>query len=455
MALSSSGIGSGLDINSLVSQLVRAEGQGPLLRLNKREAGFQADLSAFGQLKSGLSDFKTALAGLNSEAAFQPRSVSSSDTALFTASVDNTAVTGSYNIEVLTLAQSEKVRSNSFTSNTEVIGTGSLAVSLGSDTFNVTIAGTNNTLTGIRDAINAATDNPGLTASIVNVDGGPQLVLSSNKLGSSSSISIVATDDNTTDGFDLTRLDTVNLTVTQAATDATFNLDGQKVTRTSNSFSDVITGVTIDLKKAKLGTTETLTVSLDKGGVEAKVNNVVKAYNSLTDIMKSLSKYDAATKTAGLLQGDPILRGIQAQLRRVISDPQAGLTYGSLAEIGIKTDDTGHLKLDSTAFNKVLSADFTSVSQIFVGDNALVAKLNTTLDTYLSTGGVLESKTKSLKSGIDSVATGRLDLNKRLAAIEKRYKTQFNAMDTLLAQLKGTSSFLSQQLGNLPGVVRK
>ena len=182
---------------------------------------------------------------------------------------------------------------------------------------------------------------------------------------------------------------------------------------------------------------------------------IIKAYNSLTDTMKNLSKFDSETKTAAILQGDSILRGVQSQLRKIISEPIPGLTYGSLAEVGIKTDETGNLKLDSTVFNEILSADFTSISNIFVGDNALVSNLNTVLDTYLASDGVLESKTQSLKNGIDDVADGRLALNKRLAAIEKRYKTQFNAMDTLLGQLQGTSSFLSQQLDNLPGVVRK
>jgi len=454
MALTTSGIGSGLDIDGLVSQLVAAEGQAPLLRLNKREASFQADLSAFGQLKSALSEFKTALGGMDNESAFQPRTVSSSNSDLFTAVGDNTAVPGSYNVEVLSLAQSAKVRSNSFATNTEEIGTGTLDISLGATTFQLTLDSSNNSLTGVRDAINTATDNPGITASLVNVDGGPQLVLSSTKIGTDNTITIAATDDDGADGFDLTRLDSTNLTVTQAASDATFNLDGQLVTRGSNSFSDVITGVTIDLKKVEVGTTETLTVALDEGGVESKVNSIVTAYNALTDLMKGLSKYDAETKVAGALQGNSTLRGIQTQLRKIISEPRRDLVYGSLAEIGVKTNEAGHLAVDSELFNKVLTADFSSISKLFVGDDALVSKLNTTLDGYLASDGVIESKTDSLKTGIDDVADGRLELNKRLAAIEKRYKTQFNAMDTLLGQLQGTGDFLTQQLGNLPGVVR-
>ena len=271
MALIASGIGSGLDIDNLVTQLVRVEGEAPSLRLNRREASFQSDLSAIGQLKAALSEFQSSLSGLKDVDGLQPRTASSSDSDLFTAIADNTAVAGKYSIEVLTLAQSEKVRSNSFTdSDTEVIGTGTLDISLGGTIFQITVDNSNNTLEGIRDAINAASDNPGITASIINVDGGPQLVLSSDSIGATNTITVAVVDDDGSDGFDLTRLDSANLTVAQAAQDATFILDGQLVTKGSNSFSDVITGLTIELKKEAVGTTETLTVKLDEGGGKSK-----------------------------------------------------------------------------------------------------------------------------------------------------------------------------------------
>jgi flagellar hook-associated protein 2 len=267
MALTSSGIGSGLDIDSLVTQLVRAEGASPSFRLNKREASYQADLSAVGQLKAALSEFQTSLESLSNIDKLKPRSANSSDTSLFTTTADETAVAGSYEIEVLTLAKSEKVRSNSFTdSDTEVIGTGTLDISLGAESFQISVDSNNNTLEGIRDAINDASDNPGITASIIHVDGGAQLVLDSNVIGVANAITVVATD-----GFDLARLDSANLIVAQAAQDATFNLDGQLVTKGSSSFSDVITGVTINLQKAEVDTIETLTVELDSGALEAKV----------------------------------------------------------------------------------------------------------------------------------------------------------------------------------------
>lgn len=455
MALTSSGIGSGLDIDSLVTQLVRAEGSAPSLRLNKREAAYQSDLSAIGQLKSALSGFQSTLSSLKDAIGLQPHSAKSSDTDLFTTKADNTALAGVYDIEVLSLAQSAKVRSNSFTAETDVIGTGTLDISLGASTFQIAIDDSNSTLTGIRDSINSAVDNPGITASIINVDGGPQLVLDSDDIGAENTITVAAVDDDGVDGFDLARLDSASLIDAQVAQDATFNLDGQLVTRGSNSFSDVIEGVTIGLKKAEIGTTETLTVEQDKGAVTAKVKRFALTYNELTDTLKKLSSYDAETKVAGPLQGDATLRGVQSSLRNILGDSIDGLEYGNLVEIGITTDEAGHFKVDTEKLDTVMSADFTAISSLFAGDTALASKLDEMLGRYLASDGVIESRTSSLKDGIKDVADDREQLGKRIASIEKRYRAQFNAMDTLLGQLQSTSGFLSQQLGNLPGVVRK
>jgi len=455
MALTSSGIGSGLDIDSLVTQLVRAEGAAPSLRLNKREATYQSDLSAIGQLKSALSEFQTSLESLSKVDKLQPRSSSSSDTSLFTASADQTAAAGSYEIEVLTLAQPAKVRSNSFTdSDTEIIGTGTLDISLGASTFQIAVDSTNNTLEGIRDAINNAPDNSGVSASIINVDGGPQLVLDSSTNGSANTITIAAIDDDGADGFDLARLDSANLIVAQPAQDATFNLDNQLVTKDSNSFSDVITGVTIDLKKEEIGTAGTLTVELDSGAIEAKVKRFALTYNALTDTLKALSSYDPETKIAGPLQGDALLRGVQSSVRNILGDSIDGLKYGNITELGITTDEAGHFQVDTTRLAEVMSEDFTAVSELFASDNGLVSKLDETLDAYLSSTGSVVSREASLKSSISDVADDREVLGKRLIAIEKRYRSKFSAMDLLLGQLQNTSTYLAQQFENLPGVVR-
>jgi len=456
MALTSSGIGSGLDIDSLVTQLVRAEGAAPSSRLNKREATYQANLSAIGQLKSVLSEFKTSLESLSDANELVPRTAKSSDSDLFTVSAGETAVAGTYDIEVLSLAQAAKVRSGNFTdADTEKVGTGTLDISLGADTFQLILDSNNNTLEGIRDAINAASDNPGITASIINVDAGSQLVLNSNKIGVANTITVAATDNDALDGLDLTRLDSVNLTDAQVAQDASFKLDGQLVTKGSNSFSDVISGVTINLKKESAGVIESLEVSLNKDLVALKVKGFVDSYNALTDELKGLSSYNPETKDAGPLQGDPVLRGVQSALRNVLGDTIDDLAYGNVVTLGIRTDESGHYKIDSEQLESIIDADFTVISKLFSGEGGLASKLDSVLDSYLSSTGSIETRTESIKNGIKDVEGDRKTLSLRIEAIEKRYRAKFSAMDLLLGQLQNTSTYLAQQLKGLPGVVRK
>jgi len=457
MAITAGGIGSGLDIEGLVSQLVAAEGQPALFRLDTKEARLQADLSAFGSLKSALSTFQDSVAALNDLEAFQARKAISSNSELFSASADSTAVAASYDIEVIQLAEAEKRRSGNFADDAEVVGTGTLDITLGADTFQLTIDGTNNTLAGIRDAINDATENPGVAASIINVDDGvggtiARLVLTSDTVGATNTIGIVVDDDDLTDAdtSGLSQLATANLTTIQAAQDAKIEVDGQTATRSSNGFSDVISGVTFDLAKAEVGTVETLTVELDTGSVKGKVNTFVAAYNSLADTMKSLAAFDADSGAAGALQGDATLRSVQSQIRQTLTTAVSGLDTGTLTEIGVTTDETGHLKVDSEQLDSVLSSDFTSISQLFASENGLANTLDTLLDNYIGTTGSLNTRTEGLQTRIGLMSDDRERLDRRLSALDARYRAQFTAMDVLVGQLQALGGYLTQQLANLP-----
>lgn len=450
MGISVSGIGSGIDIESLVTQLVAAEGQPATLRLAQREANFQADLSAVGTLRSALSNLQGTVQSLKDASGFLTRSATSSDEERFTATAESTAAPGIYDIEITQLAQAARVRSGDFTSSSDVVGTGTLEISLGSDTFSLTIDSSNQTLEGIRDAINGAQNNPGITASVINVDSGTQLVLSSDKIGATNTISITATDDDPLDGFDLTRLDTANLTTLQPAQDAIIFVDQQQVTRNSNEFSDVIAGVSFSLVKAEVGVTETLTVGLDKASVIDKVNKFVKAYNGVATTIGQLGAFDPETGASGQLQSDAGLRSIESQLRRAISDPVADVDLGTLAEIGITTDSTGRLVVDSTELNEAIDNDFTAVSQLFSGDEGLSSRLDSLLERYVASDGILTSRTDGIQEQLDTIADDRLNLETRLATIEARYRSQFTALDALVSQLQSVGSFLTQQLANLP-----
>jgi flagellar hook-associated protein 2 len=452
-AITSAGVGSGLDIEGLVSKLVTAEGQPTVTRLNTQEVALQADLSAYGSLKGALSSFQSSVQALKEPSAFKVRTATSSHTDLFTVTAGSAAVAGSFSIVVDQLAQAAKVRSGDFTAETDVLGEGSLAIGLGSSSFNIAV-GADMTLAGLRDAINSATDNPGLKATIIKVDSGSQLVLTSEKVGAANAISIAATDANATDGKDLTRLATANLTTVQSAQDAIIHIDGQQVTRDSNSFSDAITGVTLSLVKSDPATTGKVTIAMDKSSVTSKLNEFIKSYNSLVKTMSNLSSYNAATKTGGPLLGDATLRSVQNQLRQVLSGVvQGGGSISALADIGIVSDKTGNLQLDSAKLDKAMTANFDAIANLFSSENGLAKKFDNTLKEYLASDGPLSSRLNGVNKSIADIANQRKALNVRLAALESRYRKQFTAMDALVGQLQSTGSFLTQQLKSLPGVV--
>lgn len=451
MAIRAGGIGSGLDIESLVAQLVAAEAEPVNARLNVKENDLQSELSAYGTLKSALTTFQTSVTNLEGTSAFQVYNATSSNDSTFTATAGSTAAAGNYDIEVTQLAQVAKIRSADFTDSNEVIGTGTLDITLGADTFQITIDGTNNTLANIRDAINAASDNPGVTASLITVDTGTQLLLTSNQTGATNTITVAAVDDDGVDGFDLTRLDSASLVTVQPPLSAIIEVDSQTVTRDSNVFSDVISGVTFNLAQADPGTVETLTVSTDITAMKEKIDSFVSNYNVLVGIMKGLSNYDVSTGVSGALNGDSIVRGIQSQLRQTLFSGVSGGEFSNLTELGITLDDTGSLVTDSTVLNEKLTNNLANVEQFFTSETEGLAQAFTTaLSGYQDADGILDFRTESIQSRLDGIDDDRDTLTRRMAGLEARLRSQFIAMDILVAQLQSVGSFLTSQLANLP-----
>ncbi len=452
MPIIAGGIGSGLDINGLVSQLVASEAEPTNARLNSQEIELGSELSAFGTLKSALSAFQSSAEKIEDVGVFQVSTATSSDDDVFTASAGETAVAGDYGIEVLQLAQAEKLKSIDFASSGEIIGTGTLDITLGIETFQLTIDATNSSLEGIRDAINAATDNPGVTASIITVDSGTQLILSSSEVGASNTIDVVATDDDALDGFDLTQLNTANLISLQTASDAIIKVDTQTVTRDSNTFSDVISGVTFNLQAANPGTIETLSVRADTDTIKNDINSFVNNYNTLVGVMRGLSNFDQSTLVSGPLNGDSVVRGIQNSLRQALSTNVTGGAFSNLSELGITIGDGGSLSIDDTVLDERLSNDLSDVKQFFSSAGGLAQTFGNAISGYVDDDGIIDSRTEGLQSRLDGIDDKRVRLDRRMAALEARLNAQFTAMDILVAQLQATGSFLTQQLANLPSI---
>lgn len=459
MAISSLGIGSGIDISSLISGLVSAEGEPTLKRLESKEAGIQADISAFGSLKGALSSFQTSLAGLKDAADYQARSATPSDQSIFSASADTTAAASLYGIEVVQLAQAQKLISKDgyFSSGGDTVGEGTITFTQGTDSFDIAVA-SSDTLEEVRDAINSAGDNTGLTAAIINVDDGgggteSKLVFTASDTGLDNAITITVDDtgdSNHTDANGLSRLVNANLDEPAIAKDGQIKVDGQLVSSDNDTFTGVISGVTINAHDVGAG--ETLTVALDKNAVTAKINSFISSYNELIGTFSALGSYDAETETAGLLQGDYTLRAIENGVRSTIFSAGTGTAaFGSLAEIGITTGEDGKFTLDASKLDSVLTSNFDDVGDLFAGDTGLATTLNTLVENYTKRDGLIDSRTSGLQLAVDDITDERADLEQRLLSFEARITKQFIAMDRIVSTLQSESSFLTQQLANLPG----
>ncbi len=452
MPIVASGAGSGLDIANLVSQLVAAEADPKNARLNSRETDLDSKLSAFGTLKSALSTFQSSVTKLEDESAFLVYTATSGNEEAFTATANSTAVPGTYNIEVVQLAKAEKLRSVDYTAGTDVVGTGTLDISLGLDTFQLTLDATNNTLEDIRSAINEAPDNPGVTATLISVDSGTQLILSSDKLGAANNISIVATDDDVLDGVDLTLLDSANFTTLRAASDAVIKVDTQTVTRENNTFSDVISGITFNLTGAQSGTVETLSVDSDIDSIKENLESFVSNYNTLIGVMRGLSNFDQSTRVSGPLNGDSVLRGVQSNIRQALSTTVTNGVFANLSDIGISFGDDGSLVTDDVKLDEKLNGQLFEVNAFFSSESGFAQSFTIGLSGYVENDGIIDSRSDGLERRLDRIDDQRDVLSRRMAAVEARLSAQFIAMDILVSQLQSTGSFLTQQLANLPTI---
>ncbi|MBV1898072.1 MAG: flagellar filament capping protein FliD [Cycloclasticus sp.] len=452
MSISSAGIGSGIDVNTLITQLVEAEGVDKSNRLDFNEAEYLGDISAFGSLKSALSIFQGAVRDLQDTADFQLRSALSSNDEVFTATADETADVSQYGIEVVQLAQAHKLITTSGFADTDTIGDGTLTFTQGADSFSLTIDATD-TLTDIRDAINAANDNTGVSASIINVDSGQQLVFTATSSGLDNAITITAVDSDgeNSDEFGLSRLVNAQLNTPSAAQDGQIKVDGQLISSNNNTFSDVLDGITINA--VSVGAGEQLTVAQDREAITFKIDTFIANYNGLVDTFNTLGSYDAATESAGLLLGDSTLRGISTLIRQEISSSVTGLTgpFSTLAELGITTDEEGKLSLNSETLNAALDSNFDQVGQLFAASNGIANTLDMAIEGYIGSNGIIDSRTAGIQVSVDDIADQREALDRRLVSLESRLLSQFTAMDILVSSLQNQSNFLTQQLANLPG----
>jgi len=452
----SSGIGSGLDIAGIVQSLVAAEGQPVDARITQQEARAQAKLSAFGSLKSALADLRDKLDIMKSLDKFLTRKASSGNEDYFTVSAGTNALPASYDLEVVQIAQSQKLTSGAFADSATVVGTGTLTLGLGASTVDIEITAENNTLAGIRDAINADSSNPGVAATIVNADSGSYLILTSEETGAAQTITVTQTGGD--GGLSALEYDPgaglTSLTESIAPQDALIRIDGFDVMSDTNTFTGAVEGVTISVVQSSSGAAEKLLVENDEEAARALIGDFVESYNTLIDIFDGLTNYNAEEDVGSPLLGDATIRSVRDQIRRELSIAVKDIDapFSVLRDVGIEAQLNGKLEINDDEMSTILADDFVKFGQLFANSDGFAVRLHELTDGFLKTDGIIETRTKGLEEKIDGFGDDREALNERLASLETRLLRQFNALDSLLAQLSSTSNFLAQQLTNLPGV---
>lgn len=426
-------------------------------RIGQQEARTQAKLSAFGSLKSALSEFRDKLEAMKELESFLARKGSSSNEEFFGVSVGEAAVPAQYEIEVVNLAQAQKLTSAAFANSDTVVGTGALTLTVGSSSFTVDITDENSTLAGIRNAINAAGDNPGVAATIVNAEAGSYLILTAEDSGSEHTITV--TEANGDGGLSALEYDPANglnaLTEATAAQDALVRIDGFDVVSATNTISGAIDGVTINLLQASAGETADLKISNDEEAVRLTIDEFVESYNQLVETFDKLTAFDATSQIGGPLLGDATIRGVREQLRREFSSvvESVELPFSTLREVGIETQLDGKLAIVDADLSAAMADDFQRLGQLFANPaDGYATRLFNVVDRLLASDGILDARTDGLNSQIEGFNDQREALGERLASLETRLLRQFNALDSLVGRLSATSNFLTEQLASLPKI---
>ncbi|MCC5791824.1 MAG: flagellar filament capping protein FliD [Legionellaceae bacterium] len=381
--ISSPGVGSGLPIADLVSQLVSAEITPLKERINLRGARMSTELSALGQVKSALSKLQDTLIKLSDIQQFYGVSAKISDTSILSAKLDEKARTGTYEIQVEQLATRHTLASASIANPSASLGSGTLHIEFGSyngdksaftanatqAALSIDIDDTANSLEAIRDKINAS--DSGLSASIISDSQGARLTLSSLHTGENVAMRINVSNNGEPTGLSALAYDPTEnieeMSETIAAQNNLTRINGLLLDNDSNELKHAIEGISLNLNKADPNTTVRLDITQDKSKMVEGVNQFIKQYNETMSVLNNFTGYDAATETAGYLQGDSALRSLKNAMARWVGQSlnHPGSSLQSIADIGIRTNRQGLLEINLEKFNDVLEHQFAEMGALF------------------------------------------------------------------------------------------
>ncbi len=476
-ALSSPGVGSGLDVNSLVTKLIDAEKR-PLQLLQMRASTANGKISAYGKVKAQLDALRTAAADIATAANWSAKSASLANATVAAVSATSASPVGEYNVEVTRLALPHRLVSSPVADSAAVMGTGTLTFATGqwngaifepsatATPLTITVDASNNSLAGIRDAVNAA--STAVRASIITDQSGARLVFTSTATGSASALQVSAVDDDgtPTDGTGLSRLayngDTTatapGLKQAQAAQDSRMLLDGIELLSPTNTVTGAIEGVTFTLKGTNAGEPTTLKVSHNTGNARAMAEKFVAAYNTSISMLADLTKADPAGTASGALQGDAAARSLANSLRSLVTRVMPSGTLTTLAQAGIALGKDGKLAIDSTRFDATVAGGTEDLQALFAtastdaSSQGIAARFKSALDSILGSDGTISARTTGLENTLKANKRDQDVQTARLAAMELRLKKQYASLDTLISNMSTMSSTLTQNLSQIAAI---
>lgn len=462
--ISSPGIGSGLDVQSIVSQLVALE-RAPLTRLETQASTIQSKLSLFGNIKSQMSALGDAASKLSSASSWAVTTAASSNAQAVSVTSSSSTPAGTYSVGVQQLARAQSASSGAVAQGT-AMGTGSITIELGSwsgSSFtasgstpsSITIDAGADSLTDIAASINAA--DAGVTAAVLRDASGERLLLQSKDTGTTNGFRITVADDdgNNTDAAGLSRLafdpgTASGMTLAQSALDAQLTINGVSTTSASNRLTDTLPGMTLQLSEVTSQPVQ-LTVASDTAGIRKNIEDFVAAYNKINSTLSEALKYDEATKKAGLLQGDATAVGLQNALRSVMRSVTDSSPFTRLLDVGLEIKSGGSLEIDSSKLDNALQ-NLNDVKELFSVNTGVATtegfglKLKNFVNGLLDADGSLTYRSEALQSALDRNDKEQERITARLGTVEQRLLAQYSALDTKLAGLSSLNSFVTQQL---------
>ncbi len=448
---SSMGVGSGLPLGSLMTQLQTSENLA-LEPIQSQEDSLNAKISAYGKLKSAVSALQTAAQTLSSTGTFTALKTSVTGSA-FTASAGSGAVAGQYSVTVDQLATAQTLYTAGQTSNTTANGTGgTLTLTLKNGTTqSLDLTGKDTSLNGLVSAINGD-PSLGVSATIIN-DGSAtpyHLMLIANKTGDQSAVTSISSSNSALQSMLGFTQGTASSVAETAASNASVHINGIAVTSQSNTLQNAIQGVTLNLSAVD-ASPSTLSITHDDSQITQAVQGFVTAYNGLQSTIQSLTAYNTATQSGSILTGDPVALQVQEQMFGALNTVVSGTTtYQSAFQLGLSTDPTsGSLTLDTNALSAALSSNPGDVQAVLGGTRGLGSAFQTLSTNMLQTGGLFSNASDSMNQMMTDLQSQYTQTSDRISADMENYRQQFTALDSTVGQMNSLSSYLTQQLAHL------